>query len=76
MIPAGLDQWTELTYDFRGANLSGFASTDFCFMFTYLDHSTPNWLGNEVYLDYLSLDAKPDEAENSSCVDNATVSID
>ena len=76
MIPAGLDQWTELTYDFRGANLNGFDSTDFRFMFTCLDRSTPNWPGNEVYLDYLSIGQAPPSADNSTFVDTSgTTSI-
>ena len=73
-VPAGLDQWTDLVFDFSGSNLSGFDSTDLRDVFMYLDRSLPNWPGNEFYFDYVSIGSAPDVAANSTCVETVSIS--
>lgn len=73
-VPAGLDQWTDLIFDFSGANLSGFDSTDLRDIFMYLDRSLPNWPGNEFYFDYVSVGSPPDATGNSTCVETVSIS--
>ncbi|WNJ20126.1 T9SS type A sorting domain-containing protein [Pontibacter sp. G13] len=74
-IPGGLDQWTDLVYDFSGANLSGFDSTDLRDIFMYLDRQSDNWPGNEVYFDYVSLGSAPESVLESTCVEADPTSI-
>ena len=68
MVPGGLEQWTELTFDFSGANLGGFDSTDLRDIFLYLNREEANFPGNEFFIDYISLGGTPDMALNSGCV--------
>ncbi|MEM7658505.1 MAG: T9SS type A sorting domain-containing protein, partial [Bacteroidota bacterium] len=76
MVPAGLDVWTELVYDFTGSNLVGFDSTDLRDFFLYLDRDIANFAGNEFYFDYLSIGVAPDEADDSDCVEAVSVADD
>ncbi|MEL6135702.1 MAG: T9SS type A sorting domain-containing protein, partial [Bacteroidota bacterium] len=68
MVPAGLDQWTDLTFDFGGSNLGGFDSTVLRDIFLFLNREEANFSGNEFFIDYVSLGSTPDMALNSSCV--------
>ncbi|MEO1804431.1 MAG: T9SS type A sorting domain-containing protein [Bacteroidota bacterium] len=72
-VPAGLDQWTELAFDFSGSNLGGFDSTDLRDIFFFLNREEANFSGNEFYIDYVSIGSTPDTALNSPCV---TTSVD
>lgn len=74
MVPGDLTQWTELTYTFTGADYADFDSTDLRDFWFYLDRESPNFAGNEIYFDYVSIGSKPDVAGDSDCVE--TVSIE
>jgi len=68
MVPAGLDQWTELTYTFTGPDLGGFDSTDLRDVWFFLDRDEANFPGNAFYFDYISIGSAPPAEDNSTCV--------
>ncbi|MEO0469916.1 MAG: T9SS type A sorting domain-containing protein [Bacteroidota bacterium] len=67
-IPGGLSQWTDVVFDFGGANLDNFDSTDLRDIFLYLNREEANFPGNEFHIDYVSLGSPPDANLNSTCV--------
>lgn len=67
IIPAGLDQWTELTLEIGAADLGGFNANNLRDVWLYLDRGTENFAGNEFYIDYISLGGAPTTGLESPC---------
>ncbi|MEO1449367.1 MAG: T9SS type A sorting domain-containing protein [Bacteroidota bacterium] len=72
-VPAGLGEWTNLSFNFTGSNQAGLDPTDLRDIFLFLDRESPNFPGNEIYMDYVTVGIAPSPAQNSTCV---TVPID
>ncbi|MCI4670681.1 MAG: T9SS type A sorting domain-containing protein [Bacteroidia bacterium] len=70
-IPAGLSTWTDVVFDLSGTNLGNFDSTSLRDLFLYFDRDQPNFAGNEVYIDYVSLGSSPAASGNSTCGENS-----
>lgn len=75
-VPGDLTKWTELQYTFAGADYGGFDSTDLRDLWLYFDRESPNFNGNEVYLDFVSIGARPDTAQESDCVQSVGINDD
>lgn len=72
-VPGDLTKWTELEYTFTGADYGGFDSTDLRDLWLYFDRESPNFNGNEVYLDFVSIGSRPDTAQDSDCVQSVGI---
>ncbi|MEL7533965.1 MAG: T9SS type A sorting domain-containing protein [Bacteroidota bacterium] len=68
-VPGG-NIWTDLFFDFNAGNVSGFDSLDFRDIWIYLDRGDSNFAGNDFSIDYMSIGAASDPANNSSCLDS------
>ncbi|MEM6378527.1 MAG: hypothetical protein AAF705_09945, partial [Bacteroidota bacterium] len=67
IIPAGLDEWTELTLEIDSGDLGGFNANNLRDFWFYLDRGTENFAGNEFYIDYISLGGAPTPNLESPC---------
>lgn len=66
-IPGGLEAWTTFTLEFSQADLAGFNPADLRDMWFYLDRGTPNFAGNELYIDHITIGETPDSSRFSPC---------
>ncbi|MEO0340030.1 MAG: T9SS type A sorting domain-containing protein [Bacteroidota bacterium] len=66
-VPAGLDQWTSFNVEFTESDLAGFDPSDLRDLWFYLDRGTPNFAGNEFYIDYILIGGTPDSSRFSPC---------
>lgn len=66
-IPANLGAWTDVYIEFAPSELEGFDPTDLRDFWFYLDRGTPNFPGNEFYLDHVVIGGTPDPANYSPC---------
>lgn len=66
-IPADLEEWTEVYIEFASSELEGFDPADLRDFWFYLDRGTPNFPGNEFYIDHIVIGGIPDPANNSPC---------
>ncbi|NJC27652.1 T9SS type A sorting domain-containing protein [Neolewinella antarctica] len=66
-IPAGLEDWTEITVTFTEADLAGFDSASFKDVWFYLDRGTENFPGNFFSIDHITAGTAPDAAQNTPC---------
>lgn len=67
-VPAGLDEWTEVTLTFGPADLDGFIASDLRDVWFYLDRGTENFPGNQFVIDHLAVGQLPDSAQYTPCV--------
>ncbi|MEL7117917.1 MAG: T9SS type A sorting domain-containing protein [Bacteroidota bacterium] len=66
-IPGGLEEWTSFTLEFSDSDLSGFNPAALRDMWFYLDRGTPNFAGNEFYIDHVVIGTESDTTLNSPC---------
>lgn len=76
IVPGDLTKWTEVEFTFTGTNYAGFDSTDLRDLWLYFDRESPNFNGNEVYIDYVSIGSRPDTAQDSDCVQSVGMEDD
>ncbi|MEO0734293.1 MAG: hypothetical protein AAFZ52_15765, partial [Bacteroidota bacterium] len=68
MIPAGLEEWTEVTVSFDSTNFnSGFDPTQIKDLWFYLDRGTANFPGNQFFVDHIVVGGPADPEQNSPC---------
>lgn len=70
-IPANLEDWTEISFEFAPSDLEGFDPSDLRDFWFYLDRGTPNFPGNEFYIDHIVIGGAPDTEQNSPCSNEA-----
>lgn len=71
-IPGDLLSWTNITVSFSEAELEGFDPTDLRDMWFYLDRGSPNFRGNEFYIDHIVIGGMPDSTQFSPCILSVT----
>lgn len=68
IIPAGLDEWTEVSVSFEMADFGpSFDPTQLQDLWFYMDRGTANFPGNEFYIDHIVVGGSPDPMQNSPC---------
>lgn len=69
VIPAGLEEWTELSVTFSAAEFGpSFDPADIRDCWFYLDRSNENFAGNDFNIDHIVIGGAPDPAQNSPCL--------
>jgi hypothetical protein len=69
VIPAGLEEWTELSVTFSAAEFGpSFDPSDIRDFWFYLDRSNENFAGNDFNIDHIVIGGAPDPARNSPCL--------
>ncbi len=66
-VAGTLEAWTTLRFEFTAEELGGFDPEDLIDFWIFLDRSNPNFPGNELYFDYITIGAQLDTTENSPC---------
>ncbi len=66
-ILGGLENWTSFTLEFSESELEGFKPDDLRDMWFYLDRGTPNFAGNELYIDHIIIGGQADSSRYSPC---------
>ncbi|MEM6378241.1 MAG: T9SS type A sorting domain-containing protein, partial [Bacteroidota bacterium] len=67
VVPGGLDEWNSFTLEFSESDLAGFDPATLRDMWFYLDRGTPNFAGNEFYIDHVTIGVAPDSTRFSTC---------
>ncbi|NRB48486.1 MAG: T9SS type A sorting domain-containing protein [Saprospiraceae bacterium] len=70
-IPANLEEWTDVDIEFAASELEGFNPADLRDFWLYLDRGTPNFPGNEFYIDHIVIGGVPDVTMYSPCSNEA-----
>ncbi|MBX2874385.1 MAG: T9SS type A sorting domain-containing protein, partial [Saprospiraceae bacterium] len=66
-IPGNLLEWTDVYIEFDASEFEGFDPADLRDFWFYLDRGTPNFSGNEFYIDHITIGGTADPTRNSPC---------